>query len=123
MSRADFEAADTHYQVAKGALAEARAMMAYVEILAPFDGVVTRKWVDLGDQATPGKPLVDIEDPSQPQLEAEVPEAVATRIKRDAHMTVRAGQTTGDLSGTIVEIAPVADPISRTFRVKLTYHF
>jgi Multidrug resistance efflux pump len=46
-----------------------------VEILAPFDGVVTRKWVDVGDQAAPGKPLVDIEDPSQLQLEADVPEA------------------------------------------------
>jgi hypothetical protein len=29
-----------------------------------LDGVVTRKWVDVGDQAAPGKPLVDIEDPS-----------------------------------------------------------
>ena len=34
-------------------------------------------------------------------------------------MTIRVGQSTGDLSGTIVEIAPIADPISRTFRVKL----
>ena len=119
VARADFEAADTRYHVAIGAVAEARAMMAYVEILAPFDGVVTRKWVDVGDQAAPGKPLVDIEDPSQLQLEADVPEAVASRIKQDARMTIRVGQSTGDLSGRIVEIAPIADPISRTFRVKL----
>jgi len=118
-SRADYETADSRYLVAKGVVAEARAMMGYVEILAPFDGVVTRKWVDVGDQAAPGKPLVDIEDPSQLQLEADVPEAVASRINQDAHMTIRAGQSTGDLSGTIVEIAPIADPISRTFRVKL----
>ena len=119
VARADFEAADTRCRVAVGALAEARAMMAYVEILAPFDGVVTRKWVDVGDQAAPGKPLVDIEDPSQLQLEADLPEAVASRIKQDAHLTIRVGESTGDLSGTIVEIAPIADPISRTFRVKL----
>src|ERR1051325_180936 len=80
---------------------------------------LTRKWVDVGDQAAPGKPLVDIEDPSQLQLEADVPEAVASRIKQDARMAIRVGQSTGDLSGTIVEIAPIADPISRTFRVKL----
>jgi RND family efflux transporter MFP subunit len=119
VARADFEAADTRYGVAKGAVAEARAMMAYVEILAPFDGVVTRKWVDVGDQAAPGKPLVDIEDPSQLQLEADVPEAIASTIKQDARMTIRVGQSAGALSGTIVEIAPIADPISRTFRVKL----
>jgi len=116
---ADFEAAETRYRVATGAVAEARAMLGYVEILAPFDGVVTRKWVDAGDQAAPGKPLVGIEDPSQLQLEAEVPEAIASSIKHDAHMTIRVGQSTGDLAGTIVEIAPIADPISRTFRVKL----
>src|ERR1043166_3168414 len=48
VAAAALEAADARYQVAKGAVAEARAMMAYVEILAPFDGVVTRKYVDVG---------------------------------------------------------------------------
>ena len=119
VARADYEAADTRYRVAKGAVAEARAMLLYVEILAPFDGVVTRKWVDVGDQAAPGKPLVDIEDPSHLQLEADVPEAMASRIKPDACMALRVGQSADDLSGTIVEIAPIADPTSRTFRVKL----
>jgi len=119
VARAEYEAADTHYRVAKGAVAEARAMMGYVEILAPFDGVVTRKWVDVGDQAAPGKPLVDIEDPSKLQLEADVPEAIASRIRPDARMTIRVGQSPGDLSGTVAEIAPNADPTSRTVRVKL----
>src|SRR5207342_2611777 len=89
VARSDFEAADTRYRVAKGAVAEARAMMAYVQILAPFDGVVTRKWVDVGDQAAPGKPLVDIEDPSQLRLEADMPESIASKIKPDACMTIR----------------------------------
>ena len=117
-TRAEYEAADSRYLVAKGVVAEARAMMGFVEILAPFDGVVTRKWVDVGDQATPGKPLVDIEDPSKLQLEADVPEAIASRIKHDARMTIRAGQSLDDLAGTLAEIAPIADSTSRTFRVK-----
>ena len=119
VSRADYETAESRYRVARGVVAEARAMMGYVEILAPFDGVVTRKWVDVGDQATPGKPLVDIEDPSKLRLEADVPEAIASKIQQDARMAVRVGQSTSDLSGTIAEIAPIADPASRTFRVKL----
>jgi membrane fusion protein, multidrug efflux system len=118
-TRADYDAADSRHLVAKGAVAEAKAMMTYVEILAPFDGVVTRKWVDVGDQAAPGKPLVDIEDPSKLQLEADVPEAIATRIQQDARMKIRVSESTGDLSGTVAEIAPIADPVSRTFRVKL----
>jgi len=118
-SRADYEAADSRYLVAKGAVAEARAMERYVQVLTPFDGVVTRKCVDVGDLAAPGKPLVDIEDPSRFQLEVDVPEAMAASIQQDARMTIRMGQGSGDLAGTIVEIAPIADPASRTFRVKL----
>ena len=118
-TRSDYDTADSRYQVAKAAVEEAQAMMSYVEILAPFDGVVTRKWVDVGDQATPGKPLVDLEDPSRLQLEADVPEAIATKIQQNASMTIRVSDTTGDFSGTVAEIAPVADPLSRTFRVKL----
>lgn len=118
-TRADFEAADSRYVVAKGVAAEARAIMGFVEIRAPFDGVVTRKWVDVGDQAAPGKPLVDIEDPSKLRLEADVPENIASKIKPDDRLTIRVGQSTEDLAGTMAEIAPVAEPISRTFRVKL----
>ena len=118
-TRADYEAADSRYLVAKGALAEARALLGYVEIQAPFDAVVTRKWVDVGDLAAPGKPLLDIEDPSRLQLEADVPEAVAARVQLDSRLAIRLGQAADELTGTVVEIAPVADPASRTFRVKL----
>src|SRR4029077_17254171 len=78
-TRADYEAADSRYLVAKGVAAEARAIMGFVEILAPFAGVVTRTWVDVGDQAAPGKPLVDIEDPSKLRLEADLPESFASK--------------------------------------------
>jgi membrane fusion protein, multidrug efflux system len=118
-TRADREAADSRYLVAKAAMAEAKAIMGFVEVRAPFDGVVTRKWVDVGDQAAPGKPLVDIQDPSKLQLEADVPEAIASKIRPDARMTIRVGQSPVDLAGTVSEIAPNSDPTSRTFRVKL----
>ena len=118
-TRSDYDAADSRYQVAKGTVAEAQAMMAYVQILAPFDGVVTRKWLDAGDQAAPGKALLDIEDPSKLQLEADVPETMAAKIQQNGRLTIRLGQSASELSGTIAEIAPIADPTSRTFRVKL----
>jgi RND family efflux transporter MFP subunit len=118
-TRSDYEAAEARYRVAKAALAEAQAMLGYVEVLAPFDGVVTRKWADVGDFATPGKPLVDIEDPTALQLEADVPEAIASRIQPQSTLTIQVDALKGDLAGTVTEIAPSADPVSRTFRVKL----
>ena len=118
-TRSDYDTADSRHRVAKAAVAEAQAMMGYVEVLAPFDGVVTKKWADVGDLATPGKPLIDIEDPSLLQLEADVPEAIASRIQQDARLAVRVDSLNSELAGTVREIAPTADPASRTFRVKL----
>ncbi len=118
-TRSDSDAADSRYRVAKAALAEAQAMMGYVEILAPFDGVVTKKWADVGDLAAPGKPLIDIEDPSMLQLEADVPQAIASRIQQDARLAIRVDSLKDELAGTVREIAPTTDPASRTFRVKL----
>jgi RND family efflux transporter MFP subunit len=118
-TRAEYEAADTHRRVAEGAAAEAQAMLGYVELVAPFDGVVTRKWVEAGDLATPGKPLLTLEAPSELQLEADVPEAMASQVRREARLACRADNLSEELTGVVSEIAPNADPGSRTFRVKL----
>jgi RND family efflux transporter MFP subunit len=119
VTRAEYEAAQARHRVAKGAAAEAKAMMSYVEVVAPFDGVVTKKWADVGDLAAPGKPLIAIEDPSALQLEADVPQAIASHVQRDARLAARVDGVSRDLTGTVSEIAPTADPASRTFRVKV----
>jgi RND family efflux transporter MFP subunit len=118
-TRAEFDAAQARYRVAKGAAAEAKAMLGYAEIRAPFDGVVTRKWANAGDFAMPGKPLMAIEDPAAMQLEADVPEAIAAQVQQNARMAVRADGVSGELAGTVAEIAPAADPATRTVRVKV----
>lgn len=116
-SRSEYDAAQARYAMAQGAAEEARAMGAYVEIHAPFNAVVTRKFVEVGDLAAPGKPLVEIEDADALQLDADVPEALAGQIHLDSLLTLTAsGQA---IEGTVSEIAPAADPASRTVRVKL----
>jgi RND family efflux transporter MFP subunit len=118
-TRADYEAAEARHLTAQAAVAEARALLGYVEIQAPFDAVVTRKWADVGDLAAPGKPLVEVEDPARLQLEADVPEALASSIQPNAEMKLRAKEPSIEITGTVAEIAPVVDPASRTLRVKL----
>jgi RND family efflux transporter MFP subunit len=118
-ARAEYDAADARYSMAKAAVAEARAMLTYIEVRAPFQGVVTRKWADVGDLAAPGKPLVELEDPTALQLDADVPEALASRIQLGTQMGISASEDGEELVGTVSEIAPAVDPASRTFRVKL----
>jgi RND family efflux transporter MFP subunit len=114
---AEFEAVQSRYQVAAAAAAEAETMLSYTKIIAPFDGVVTRKLADLGDLATPGKPLIELEDPQVLQFEAAVPEAIIDRVALGAKLPVRI--MSQEREAVVSEIAPSADPTSRTFAVKL----
>jgi RND family efflux transporter MFP subunit len=73
LTRAEYEAADTRLRMARASVAEAKSILEHAEVVAPFDGVVARKWVDVGDQAAPGRPLITVEDPSSLELEADLP--------------------------------------------------
>lgn len=114
---AEFEAVQSRNRVAKAALTEAETNLGYMLIKAPFAGVVTRKSADVGDLATPGKVLLEMEDPVALRFEADVPEAIVGTIETGARLPVRIGSI--DVTGTVIEIAPVADLQSRTFLVKL----
>ena len=118
-TEAEFDAVQARARVANAAVKEAQTMLGYTDIQAPFDGVVTRKLADVGDLAAPGKPLVDVEDPSHLQFETDIPEAIMGTVKLGATMPVRVSGCDGVLQGKVSEIAPAADPNTRTFRVKL----
>lgn len=116
-TQAEFEAVQSRNRVAKAALAEAETTLGYMTIGAPFGGVITRKSADVGDLASPGKTLLEIEDPAALRFEADVPEAIIASIESGAKLSVRIGAV--EVVGTVSEIAPVADSQSHTFLVKL----
>jgi RND family efflux transporter MFP subunit len=105
---------------AQAALAQAQTTLAYTRVRAPFDGVVTEKRADPGTLASPGMPLLTVEDQRRFRLEASVNEA-------DIHL-VTLGQTVTvtldslpqtQFSGRVAQIVPAADPASRSFVVKI----
>lgn len=118
VSRQEFESIESRHRVARAAVTEAETMLAYTRVIAPFDGVITRKHAEVGDLAAPGKPLLEMEDPKSLRLEADVPEAAIGHIVPGAQLPVRVAGVTNDLIATVSEIAPAADPNSRTFLVK-----
>jgi RND family efflux transporter MFP subunit len=119
LSQSEFDNAQSKFRMAAAAEAEAKTLLGYTEIVAPFAGVITRKLADVGDLAAPGKPLIEIEDPSALQMEADVPDGIAANIQQGSRLAIRVGSADAELTGVVREIAPVADPNSRTFHVKL----
>ncbi len=119
VTQAEFDAVEARQRVARAAVAEAETLLSYAQIFAPADLVVARKLAEVGDLAVPGRPLLELEDPRALRLEAAVPEALIGRIHEGARLPVTVATLRAPLEGTVVEIAPSADPLSRTFRVKL----
>lgn len=114
VSKSDYDAAKARLEVAKAGVSEAQTMLGYARITAPFDGVITRKLADQGDLAAPGKPLLELENPAQLRVEADIPEALIANLKLGASLELN--PTT---RATVAEISPTGDPNSRTFPVKL----
>jgi membrane fusion protein, multidrug efflux system len=119
LSQAEFDNAQAKARVAVAGVAEAETMLGYTKVTAPFAGVITRKHADVGDLASPGKALLEMEDSTALRLEADVPEAVVGKLTLGDKLPVRISALEKELEAVVSEIAPAADPGSRTFLVKL----
>lgn len=118
-SQQEFDAVEGRYRIAEAAVNEASSMLGYVEVRAPFDGVVVKKIADTGDFAAPGKPILQIENPEKLRFEADVPEAVIDKVQVGAAVDVLVPSRSEPLHGTISDLSPAADPVSRTFLVRI----
>ena len=99
---------------------EAKTVLGYAELASPLDGVVVARQAEPGDLAWPGRPLVTVYDPAQLRLEADVREGLRHMIRIGTEVTVALEALDLELKATIDEIVPSADPVSRSFRVKIT---
>jgi RND family efflux transporter MFP subunit len=105
---------------AKAALAQARVALDYTRIRAPFDGVVTAKKADAGALASPGMPILTVEDVRRYRLEVTVNENDLRylRISESVPVAIDTLDNT-ELRAKITEIAPAADASTRAFLVKI----
>ena len=77
-------------RIAQAQVDEARVMLGYTTIVAPFDGVVIQKFANEGDLAAPGRPLLAIENPARLRVETDVPESLG-RLALGADVPVKIG--------------------------------
>jgi RND family efflux transporter MFP subunit len=117
--RAQYDAVAAAFRVAAARRAEAAAMASHTVLRAPFAGVVSAKLANVGDTAMPGQALLVLDDPSALRLEATVPEVAARTLKVGQTVPVRVNGRARDLTGTVAEISPAADPMSRTVLAKI----
>jgi len=110
---------EAQLQESQAAVRQARTMLSYTEIDAPFAGRVIQKMVDVGDMVTPGQPLFLLDVAAQPQLHAYIAESLVFHLKVGQTLTVEIDALSKTLAGSVAEIVPQAEPGSRTTLVKI----
>ena len=107
---------------AKADIANARVYVGYSRIVAPIDGVVVSRQADVGYMATPGMPLLTIENSARYQLHASVEESLlgTIRLNDQVHVVLEA-LANKELTGAVEEIVPAADPATRSYIVKIGF--
>ena len=109
--------AAANVEVARANVEAADVMRSYAVVRTPIAGWVTQKLIDLGDMATPGSPLLIVDDLSRVKVKVNVPESVVARLALGQAADVSIlGQT---YAATINRMVPAGDPASRTFAVEM----
>ena len=106
---------------AKADVSNARIYAGYSRLTSPINGIVVARHFDVGSMATPGAPLLTIENDANYQLEVSAEESQLGRIHLgdQARVTIEA-LGNQQLTCSVVEIVPAADPNSRSYTVKLS---
>ena len=120
VSKQEMENATRAYKVAEDNRNSVLAQLSYTVVKAPFDGVITEKKVEAGELASPGQPLLKMEDSLQLRLEATVAEGDLKSVSRGDKIPVFIDALGARaLTGVVSQILPAGDPQTHTFMVKV----
>jgi RND family efflux transporter MFP subunit len=104
---------------ARAASDRASTTESFTRIAAPFDGMVTGKMVEPGNMASPGMPLLRVEDTREFRLEVRVDESHIDQVRTGDSVPVFLGTATTSIEGTVVEVSLAVDADARAFLVKI----
>jgi len=128
VSRAVLDARETTFNTTKARLEQAKAQVstarnqsAYTALVAEANGVITSVNLEPGQVVAAGQPVMRFARPEEKEVAINVPESRLAELRDAAEILVRVWAAPDQrYRGRIREIAPTADPATRTFAVKIT---
>ncbi len=122
-ARADVMAASSGIKVAKAEARRVEAERKFATIVAPYDGVITRRHVDVGDLTEPGshgQPLFAVARDDVVRITVSVPEMYATEVGAGDRVMVRLQALSGRrFEGKVTRTSWTLDAKNRTLRTEI----
>ena len=110
--------ARSHITEAESGLRAINAKLRDTEAIAPFDGVIMTKMVEIGDTVQPGQPLIIFAYSKFLRIQAEVPARLMPGLKKGMVVPARLDVGNTKVSARVAQISPVADKQQHTVTVK-----
>lgn len=105
---------------AAGGAEQRRVAMVRATLLAPFDGLVTRRLRDPGDTVTQGSPVLRIVDTDGVYVSAAIDETVLPRLAVDQHGSIFFPGAAAPVPGRVTRISWEADRQTHEIIVEIT---
>jgi multidrug resistance efflux pump len=120
LNNADVKAAQAQVDNARTAARQAEEQVANTRIASALSGSVTAVNVNVGDYASPGRPLISIAATSGLYIEASVPTRLLNVFKPNATVGVAFDAYPGEtFKGTVREVSAAANPDGRSYPAKI----
>ena len=116
---ARFNMAKARLEAAKQMKNEINAQFAYANIKAPFAGTIINKFIEKGNMANPGAPLLALENSKKLEVTAMVPESDISKIKSQTKVNVTIKSIDKMVTGTVTEVSTSAKNTGGQYLVKI----
>lgn len=100
------EASKAKVNALKSSIAEVNDLLTYASINAPFNGFVTKKFMETGDLANPGMPIMTIESLSDFKVITKIPESELSLVHQNDEVNVYIQSLDKNVKGIITQINP-----------------
>ncbi len=115
----NYEQAKAGLEAAKQMQNEVAANLAYADIKAPFDGVITGKFINNGALANPGMPLLSMENTANYLVKSYVNESQIGKINTGEQVQVVVKSSNKHLTGIITELSISSKNSGGLYQVKI----
>jgi RND family efflux transporter MFP subunit len=98
---------------AEARVRQLQQLVAEARVVAPFDGVVAARYLDVGSVVAPGRPLVRLLGHGDPKVRFAIPEDKLAAVAPGARVKVHVTTPAGELEGVVDSVSPEVDAGTR----------
>lgn len=118
-AEADFKAAESRMKAMLAGAGQAATERSFTTIVAPYGGIVSARHVQLGEMATPGRPLMTGFDPASLRVVATISSMQAQRIRSGTRARIEVPSANRWIEAKSFTVVPTADPRTHATQVRI----